>query len=84
MRARGTWEWTGSEHALSTWIDHEEEQSRLTREALLYVDSIIDYQPVQAWADRLSSDSPMPGQFNGTKLDRGNTAETPSHEQAIL
>jgi predicted transcriptional regulator len=48
--------------ALSAWIDQEEERSRLTREALADVDTrrIIDHQAVQAWADSLSTDTPLP------------------------
>lgn len=48
--------------ALSAWIDQEEERSRLTREALVDVDAgrVIDHQAVQAWADSLSSDTPLP------------------------
>lgn len=48
--------------ALSAWIDQEEERSRLTREALADVDAgrVIDHQAVQAWADSLSTDSPLP------------------------
>jgi predicted transcriptional regulator len=48
--------------ALVAWIDQEEERSRLTREALLDVDagSVIDHQAVQAWADSLGTDSPLP------------------------
>jgi len=48
--------------ALSAWIDQEEERSRLTREALADVDSgrILDHQAVQAWADSLSADTPLP------------------------
>ncbi|MHB1292927.1 MAG: CopG family ribbon-helix-helix protein [Sulfuricella sp.] len=47
--------------ALSAWIDQEEERSRLTREALADVDAgrVIDHQAVQAWADSLSTDSPL-------------------------
>ncbi len=47
--------------ALSAWIDQEEERSRLTREALADVDAgrVIDHQSVQAWADSLSSDTPL-------------------------
>ncbi|NNA69888.1 CopG family transcriptional regulator [Pseudomonas gessardii] len=49
--------------ALSVWIDQEEERSRLTREALDDVDAgrVIDHQAVQAWADSLSTDTPLPG-----------------------
>lgn len=48
--------------ALSAWIDQEEERSRLTREALADVDagSVINHQSIQAWADSLSSDTPLP------------------------
>ena len=48
--------------ALSAWIDREEERSRLTREAMADVDAghIIDHQAVQAWADSLSTDQPLP------------------------
>ena len=48
--------------ALSAWIDQEEERERLTREALDDVDAgrVIDHQAVQAWADSLSTDEPLP------------------------
>jgi len=48
--------------ALSAWIDQEEERERLTREALADVDAgrVIDHQAVQAWADSLSADEPLP------------------------
>lgn len=48
--------------ALSAWIDQEEERSRLTREALADVDlgRVIDHQSVQAWADSLDTDQPLP------------------------
>ncbi len=48
--------------ALSAWIDQEEERSRLTREALADVDAgrVIDHQAVQAWADSLGTDEPLP------------------------
>ena len=48
--------------ALTAWIDQEEERSRLTREALADVDAgrVIDHQAVQAWADSLSTDTPLP------------------------
>ena len=48
--------------ALSAWLDQEEERSRLTREALADVDvgSVIDHQAVQAWANRLGTESPLP------------------------
>lgn len=48
--------------ALSAWLDQEEERSRLTREALSDVDAgyVIDHQAVQAWAESLSTDTPLP------------------------
>ena len=48
--------------ALCAWLDLEEERSRLTREALADVDTgrLIDHQAVQAWADSLSTDAPLP------------------------
>jgi len=48
--------------ALSAWIDQEEERSRLTQEALADVDAgqVISHQAVQAWADSLNADQPLP------------------------
>ena len=48
--------------ALSSWIAQEEERDRLTHEALADVDAgrVIDHQAVQAWADSLSTDEPLP------------------------
>ena len=48
--------------ALTAWVDQEEERSRLTREAMADVDAgnVIDHQSVQAWADSLGSDNPLP------------------------
>ena len=48
--------------ALSAWIAQEEERNRLTREALADVDTrrVIDHQAVQAWADSLDTDQPLP------------------------
>jgi predicted transcriptional regulator len=48
--------------ALSAWVDQEEERCRLTREALADVDagSVIDHQAVQAWAESLDNDKPLP------------------------
>lgn len=48
--------------ALSAWLGQEEERERLTREALIDVDAghVIDHQAVQAWADSLSTDKPLP------------------------
>lgn len=48
--------------ALSAWVDQEEERRQLTLEALADVDSgnVIDHQAMQAWADSLSGDQPLP------------------------
>jgi len=48
--------------ALSSWIAQEEERDRLTREALADVDAglVIDQLAVQAWADSLGTDQPLP------------------------
>jgi predicted transcriptional regulator len=48
--------------ALAAWIEQEEERSRLTREALADVDAgrVIAHQAVQAWADSLDTDRPLP------------------------
>jgi predicted transcriptional regulator len=51
-----------AQHALSAWINQEEERSRLTREALADVDAgrAIAHQAAQAWANSLDSDQPLP------------------------
>ena len=48
--------------ALTAWIDQEEERRRLTLEALSDVDSglVIDHQSVQACAESLDSETPLP------------------------
>lgn len=48
--------------ALTAWLAQEEEREQLTREALADVDAgrVIDHQAVQAWADSLSTDKPLP------------------------
>ncbi|MCF6290398.1 MAG: ribbon-helix-helix domain-containing protein [Desulfobacterales bacterium] len=48
--------------ALLAWIAQEEERQRLTMEALDDVDAghVIDHQAVQAWADSLDTDKPLP------------------------
>jgi predicted transcriptional regulator len=48
--------------ALSAWIAQEEERDRLTQEALADVDVglVIDPLAVQAWADSLGADQPLP------------------------
>lgn len=47
--------------ALLAWVGQEEERNRLTREALVDVDTgrVVDHQAVQAWADSLDSDNPL-------------------------
>ena len=47
--------------ALAAWIDQEEERHRLTLEAMVDVDNndVIDHKSVQAWAESLSTDSPL-------------------------
>ncbi|MDX2104171.1 MAG: ribbon-helix-helix protein, CopG family [Alphaproteobacteria bacterium] len=48
--------------ALSAWIAQEEERDRLTQEALADVDAgqVVPHQAVQAWADSLDTDQPLP------------------------
>jgi predicted transcriptional regulator len=48
--------------ALAAWVDQEEERHRMTLEALADVDAgrVIDHQAVQAWADSLGTDEPLP------------------------
>ena len=48
--------------ALSAWIAQEEERDRLTQEALADVDAglVVDHHSVQAWADSLGTDQPLP------------------------
>ncbi len=48
--------------ALAAWIDQEEERQKLTLEALADVDAgrVIDHQSIQAWADSLTTDNPLP------------------------
>ena len=48
--------------ALSAWVEQEEVRYRLTLEALADVDvgAVIDHQAVQAWADSLDTEEPLP------------------------
>lgn len=48
--------------ALAAWVDLEEERHRMTLEALGDVDTgrLVPDHDVQAWADSLSSDAPLP------------------------
>lgn len=50
------------QQALSAWLDQEEERERLTRGALADVDAdrVIGHLAVQAWADSLGTDKPLP------------------------
>lgn len=47
--------------ALAAWIAQEEERDRLTREAMAEVDAgaTHDHASVLAWAESLSSDTPL-------------------------
>jgi len=48
--------------ALTNWIASEEERDRLTLEALADIDRglVIDHEAVEAWADSLSTENPLP------------------------
>lgn len=48
--------------ALSDWVDQEEERQRMTLEGMADVAAgqIIDHKSVQAWAESLSTDKPLP------------------------
>ncbi len=48
--------------ALSAWVEQEKERHQLTLQALADVDAgnVIDHQAVQAWADSLNSEKPLP------------------------
>lgn len=48
--------------ALAAWVDQEEERHRMTLDALADVDAgrVIDHRAVQAWADSLATDEPLP------------------------
>ncbi|MFC4158251.1 CopG family ribbon-helix-helix protein [Chitinimonas lacunae] len=48
--------------ALSAWVAQEDERNRLTREALAAVDAgaVIEHAAVQAWAESLGTDEPLP------------------------
>lgn len=55
------------QQALVDWIDREEERTRLTFEGLADVDAgrVIDHPIVQAWANSLDSDHPLPPPTRG-------------------
>lgn len=48
--------------ALAAFIDQEEERRQLTLEALADVDAgrLVPHDAVQAWAENLDSDAPLP------------------------
>ena len=48
--------------ALSAWVDQEEERRRMTLEAMADIEAglLINHQSVQAWAESLSTDKPLP------------------------
>jgi len=48
--------------ALAAWVDQEEERHKMTLEALEDVDAgrVINHQSIQAWADSLGTDTPLP------------------------
>ena len=48
--------------ALAAWIAQEDERDRLTLEALADVEAgrVIDHLAVQAWAESLGTDRPLP------------------------
>lgn len=48
--------------ALSAWVDQEEKRRFMTLEAMADIEAgqVIDHQSVQAWADSLSTNKPLP------------------------
>jgi predicted transcriptional regulator len=48
--------------ALAAWVDQEEERHQLTLQALDDVTTgrVIDAAAIQAWADSLTTDTPLP------------------------
>lgn len=48
--------------ALAAWVEQEEERHRLTLEGLADVDAgrLIDHAALEAWADSLDSETPLP------------------------
>jgi predicted transcriptional regulator len=48
--------------ALTAWVDQEEERRRMTLEGMSDVETgqVINHQSVQAWADSLGTDMPLP------------------------
>ncbi|HEX5326779.1 MAG TPA: CopG family transcriptional regulator [Acetobacteraceae bacterium] len=50
------------QEALVSWVEIEQERHRLTREAMADIDAgrVVDHAVIQAWADSLGSDHPLP------------------------
>jgi predicted transcriptional regulator len=48
--------------ALAAWVDQEEERHQLTLQALddVTTGQVIDAAAIQAWADSLTTDTPLP------------------------
>lgn len=48
--------------ALAAWVAQEEERDRMTREAMADVKAsrVTDHEAVQAWAESLDSENPLP------------------------
>jgi predicted transcriptional regulator len=48
--------------ALAAWVDQEEARHRMTLAALAEVEAgqVIEHQAVQAWADSLGTERPLP------------------------
>ena len=48
--------------ALAAWVDQEEDRHRMTLDALADVDAgrTIDQRAIQAWADSLTTEMPLP------------------------
>lgn len=48
--------------ALAAWVDQEEERRRMTLEAMADIEAgqVINHQSIQAWAESLSTDTPLP------------------------
>lgn len=48
--------------ALAAWVDQEEQRHQMTLEALNDVDAgrVIDHSVIQAWANSLGTDDPLP------------------------
>lgn len=48
--------------ALAAWVDQEEDRHKMTLEALADVEAgrLIDHGMIQAWAESLGTDKPLP------------------------